>query len=618
MRRLAVLALLTPSLLLPFAGAARAAAPSSGDALLVVRDGVAYLGNADLSSTSATAYSVTPANAALSDFRASADGTRFTYVLRQPTGADFTSTTRIVVRDASARQVRTLDGQTGYVAADDVRGSFLETPSLTPDGNQAVWTIRTRGIPSLRRGLIATPGLGVSGVPNSKGLESPVALNNNLTMMALKDGTLVSLTPIGTRRVVTGLPAGSINSFSVSPDGSKVAYEHTSSGSRQLSIATLTPGTYPSYSAGPSTLLVDHYLPSAPAFSHDGTALYWSQGGDILTMPVTGGTPTNLTKDGTTPDESAVVGIHLEDTPAAPGSVTNLTATLGAAPALHWTLPADTDLSGVSLTRTAEGQSVARYVPAPLTSYQDLTLPFDPKKTWTYTLTTVDRSGHTSISSTQLTLQTRLANMVISSPTSQASSTAPFPVHMPVGTYNLSVRTNGTGPFVRIATGGTGSFVFGSDYGTTSKAGDSYTFRVQVFDDYGNGTPVTLQAPASVPFDDASFTYTGATQLITTAQAFLGKEHVLLDGSSVTFTGPRSNLITVMGALCGTCGSVDMYVNGRRVALAHTHIDMPAGYHYDRRQLMRFATVNFGLGPYTVKLVARGGKAIIDGIAFRR
>ena len=68
---------------------------------------------------------------------------------------------------------------------------------------------------------------------------------------------------------------------------------------------------------------------------------------------------------------------------------------------------------------------------------------------------------------------------------------------------------------------------------------------------------------------------------------------------------------------CGTCASLDVYVDGRRLGLAHTNYPTgPVGYHYDRQPLVSVA-MNGG-GSHTVTLVARGGNAIVDGLAFRR
>jgi hypothetical protein len=609
-RSVAVLVLLSSSLLVPTAEAA--VVPATGAAILIDRDGGVYKGDADLSDPQYDSANIdTTALSSGLDFRSSADGTRFVYVLREPGNTKGEVTTRIVVRDASGRLVRFLDGQRAYPGG---TGATLSTPSLSPDGNQAVWTIQTPNGMQLRRGLIPTSGRGVSDVPNSAGLTSPVALDNKLTMMAIRAGTLISLTPIGTKRVVSGLPAGAVSAFSVSPDGTQIAYEHAVSGGSAISIAPLTAGTYPSYSAGGSTVLVPHHAGTMPAFSHDGSRLYWSQDDDILMVPVAGGSATNLTN---TPEahETAVIGVLLDDG-TAPGPVTGLSVTLGPAPILHWSLPADTDLSGVSVVRTSDGKDTAvRYVPSPLAGYTREYLD-DPTTTYHYTVTAVDRSGHPATTKAMLSLQPRLAELTAYSPTSRFSSTADFDVLMPAGTYNLSVRTNGAGPFVRIATGGTGNFVFGQDYGTRSEPGDSLTFRLQVFDTYGNATPITLQPPAVVPYDDTAFSYAGPTTVISATKAFFGTEHVLHDGARATFRAV-GNKVTVMGARCRTCASLDVYVDGRRLGLAHTnYLAGPVGYHYDRQPLVSVA-MNGG-GSHTVTLVARGGNAIVDGLAFRR
>ena len=613
-RRLVPMVLLLPSLLVAAGAATASTAPSTGPVVLVVQDGNLVRGDADLTSTQLEERLTTVAGSGEAGLRPSADGSRVVYVLQQPPHGSTPLSTRVVVRDAGGRLVRYLDGQYDP----DARGAYLAEPALTPDGNQAVWTIRTPHGISLRAGLIATPGLGVRPIPNTLGLSSAVPLSNQLTMLALSDFTVVSVTHLGTRRVVTGLPAHGVNAFSVSPDGTRIAYSHFDSGFHQLSVAPLVPGSsYPSYSVGPSTLVVAHFTGDSAHFSQDGNRLYWGQDYDIWSVPTAGGGPTKLTN---TPDvhEFAATGALLDDgTP--PGPVTSPSVTLGERPVVRWTLPTDTDLSGVSLVRTAEGQPTkVRFVPAPLTSFTEEYPLLDTGTTYTYTLTAVDRSGHPAATKASISMQPRFADVVTSYPTSRDSSVPPFRVVMPVGTYNLSVRTNGTGDFVRIATGGSGNFVFGQDYGTTSRAGDSYRFRVQVFDQFGNATLPTVQPPAVVPYDDAALTYTGPTALLTASKAFLGSEHVLHDGATAGFTA-IGNKITVVGASCRTCGSLYLYVDGRLLGVAHTLFPYgPASYHHDRESLVSVAGPFVGNRAHTIRIVAHGGDVVVDGVAFRR
>jgi hypothetical protein len=617
MNRRLVPVLLALPLLVPLASPAQAAAPTSGPVTLVTHDGSLYTGSPDLSST-ALNQKIAPNDESFAyGLQASADGSRFAYALEDVTASPrFVS--RIGIRDAGGRLVRYLDLQRLTETESGASGTRVLGPSLSPDGNQVVYTVvnSLSGV-SLRKGLIAASGLGVSNVPNTKGLHSPVVLTNNLLVLALRNDTVVSVTPLGTRRVVTGLPTG-IAAIAVSPDRSTLAYVEGFGAGAKLTVAPLTAGTYPDYSAGTPTVLVSDFQGfGAPQFSHDGATLLWTQdtdaSTDVFSVPVTGGTPTNLTQTDDV-DEEEAVGALLDDG-TAPGPVTAPTVTLGEHPLLRWTLPADTDLSGVSVVRTAPGKPTqVRFVPAPLTSYSEASSLTDTGTTYHYAFTAVDRSGHAATTSPSLDMQPRMAGLRTAYPTSVESSVAAFPVHMPVGTYNLSVRTNGTGDFVRIATGGSGDFVFGKDYGTTSVAGSTYQFRVQVFDDFGNATSTRIPASAVVPYDQNGFTFTGPTASIGSTAAFLGTERVLRSGSEARFQ-TTGNTLLVIGARCGTCGVLDVFVDGRRISTTSTtYVGGVPGYKQDRQVLMRAFTYG---GTHKVVMRASGGDVILDGLAYR-
>jgi hypothetical protein len=621
MKRLAIAATVPTLLLVGLPATARADVAPDRPTLVFQTGGDLYKAAPDGTGRSRM-EKIAPDGAFISDTSASADGSRFTYVVGDVLGSQpghQLLRTRIGVRDAGGRlvgyvaQVETglgIDSQDGYVAND---------PALAPGANELVWTLAHAGTSVLKEQRV-TDTTAVT-LPYSSGLSA--AAWTGAGLLALKDNHLVAL-PTGQAPKVVHNQAAKVWSFRISPDGSTIAYRTDAD---ELVIAPLTLNSDGTATIGATTATVP--LDSAcddPQFSHDGQTLYFAvatseSDQDIFSVPVTGGTPTDLTNTPNT-DEDRPVGLLL-DNGVAPG------VPVLAGPArfgehgdllMRFRTGKQGDVSGVSIVRTAPGEPTkTRFVPGQLeSSYHDLSLySSNGGKTYTYTLRTVDRSGNVSAEAATLQAFPTYTVALVPPTTTYRSTSAPFRLHLLSGaSWNVSYRTNGTGPFVRWITGGTNPDpAFGLDGGTVARRGDSYMFRVQAFDAYGNDTEPRIVGTATVPIDQTQMTFTGATASIGAKQAFFGTERVLRPGASASFKA-TGNKLTVVAAVCSVCGILDVSVDGVHIGAADTY----SVERYERQDVYR-AFLN--PGTHHIVLTSRGKTlsrpdVILDGAAVRR
>ena len=551
------------------------------------------------------------------DLAASGDGSRLVYDQTDdlsPSDTTLTFRDRIQVRDVSGGLVRTADDRTTTINTDTftLHGSSVGAPVLSPDGGTVVWGVINFDLhaSALRRAAVAGgPATTISGGDEF----TPVGFANATTLIGTDlDGDLATL-PLagGATTKVTGAPAA-IGDASVASDGSEIAYLGGSNVT-DLVVAPLTSpgGTWTMGS--PTTLTTAMDTDKAPRFSQDGAALYWAQNRnsgdtDLFTIPTAGGTATALTNDSDTA-QTEPVGIARDS--VAPGAATAQPFTLaGTSATLHWTLPADADASGVQVHRTG-GTGGDKTVFAPGTSYVDTGLKVGT--TYTYELTTLDRSGNFATSSATRQLTAIAPFATLPDPTSTKYYLSPaFRAYFPTtGTYDVQVRTNGTGALAPWITNGSG----GTAVYSAAKAGYSYGLLETVKDGFGNASLPTGVGTAVVPYDQtrAAFSGTFVTQSIN--DRYFGSATILKTAGSAARLVVNGNRLQIVGERCTSCGVMDVYVDGTRVAGIDTRDTQ-------RRSRYVLYTRNLTAGAnHTIVIKARGTagrpNVVLDGFGVR-
>jgi hypothetical protein len=546
---------------------------------------------------------------------ASADGSRFAFVDTTYSSIGAPVRQKLIVRDVSGRQVRVVQ---------DVAWSatHFQTPALSPDGSVIVWTSinQTTHVRALVRANVA------SGGPTSIATGYGNAVFADPATLIVEDvaGPWYSLPVAGGTR--TALPTIPVEGWypTVSADLSHIAWAKDTTPvdsdifTGDIYVASLSvTGGVASVSAG--TKVATGLNNTSPAFSRDGlNVLYVKDDGDIgngaiYTSPANGsqtaGTPVATNGDvleqaiGTTDDGTA---------PAAVPDVS--TAVLkGTQATLDWALPGDADLSGTVLTRSPAfpGTTNARFVPANGHTFTDTGLTLGV--TYTYTISSVDRSNHYGTGVTR-TLTALAAAPTFADPISRTSTTTTFPVVF--GPYRSPSAVFTVDYF---GTGDPGWTNWVTDYANraasfTGVAGKSYTFRVQVKDGLGNSSPLVNSVRAVVPFDQTKATFTGGGNVYTSA-AYLGSLRKLwhtTDVARVTLTGNR---LQVVGSTCGTCGAFDIYDNGTWVAGVSTYGSVT------RLRQVLFTKYYSGIGTHSFSIKPRGTAGhpdvMLDGFAMR-
>ena len=560
----------------------------------------------------------------LSDLSASADGTRLVYVR-------YTAfKQQIVVRDMSTRQVR-------VVADKSLSDSlFVTTPVLSPDGTKVAWTefsLTENGYSiKLQRSSV---GEGPAAIATLAGYGALAYASNDVLLVQTAGGYNKSVPATGsTTTFMSGLPqdAGEV---AVSPDGTKVTWsEDTTPGFSDISTARVSAGTLTN-NGGTWTVASAHALSSTldneePAFSRDGSTVRWVQYdgdaglGEVLTRPYDASSAATTVASAADEIDVAVTAYPGSDS-SSPGTVTVLPATLdGTTTTIRWTLPADSDLSGVVIYRKQDATiEKSVFVAAPDVAYDDTEL--DLGATYTYEIRAIDRANHYGpVATRQVTAAQALPTFA--DPTSRTSTSASFPVTFgPVAaegvTFFVDYFPTGAATWIPWVTGDAArARTFGSAAATnvaqtTSTPGKSYTFRVQVKDAYGNASALTNSARAVVPWDQTKAEYDGGGNGYSSLY-FLGGFRKLWhenEGALVTLTGNR---LQVIGNTCGTCGRFMIFDGETVIGIVDTYGSVT------RVRQVLFTKYYAGAGgTHTFTIFAEGTPdrpdVVLDGFAMR-
>lgn len=631
---LALSAVAAASLVVPLAATSASAAPTGTEVQVFTatdanQDTGIYRRNADATVTTIAAPTT---GVDRSELTSSADATRFAYV---EDVYDSTSTlvrTRIVVRDMGGQTVRVVDD----LAAND-GDTELDTPALSPDGNTVVWTRVTHNNTttpafSLRKMALATS----TQVQLSSSLVGSAFLDaSTLLSQQSADGTFVTI-PLagGSTQPVQGAPDVNVQDVAVSHDGTKLAWSlDTTDYSANPVVATSTLQVADaSLSGGALTLsspraLVSTLDNTSPAFSPDDLQVRfvrWDGNtgpSDLYTVPTDGSTGETALGSTTAADEYEVETGVVDDGTAPGLTDTSAAFTLaGTSATIRWGLPADTDLSGVLVSRNG---GAARYYPAPVSSFVDTGLALGAS--YTYSFQSVDRSGNLAAASTR-SLTAATPGFAFTDPTSTGSVTAPFVVRFgPTSPssihWTVTYRLTTSSTFSSWVSGVAGAYRTFGVAGTTGVAsttatpGSTYQFRAFATDAYGNSTGTATSGAAVVPWDQTKATLSGGRNLAQSAD-YLGSVRVLNAAGNYARIGITGNRFSIIGQRCSTCGVFDVYDGSTRVAT----IDSRASSTQFR--VVLFTRYYSSVQAHTLTIRARGTagrpNVVLDGFAVRR
>lgn len=561
----------------------------------------------------------------LSDLSASRDGSRFVYLQTTMDSNGNPLRDQVVVRDVSGLGVRVVSD----VLESPTAGSY--SPAISPDGNTVVWSAFTAtGINLVK----AAAGAGGSTLVKA-GYFSPVFLDADTLLARNGAGSWETVPLAGGATNATTLPSNAYD-VTVSADGTHLAWsEDTTTGAATTSdvkTATLSV-TSGVATIGAATTVATGLENDAPSFSRDGSTVYFVKWdgeagpGDVWSTPAAGPS-TSAAATVTTVADELDVAIGTTDAANPPGDPTASPATLlGTSATLHWTLPVDADLSGVLISRALSGGATQKtfYWPAPLTAYTDTGLVLG--STYTYTITSVDRSGNLGATPATRQLTAVQAKPFAYSPTATRFTRTPFTVGfsasaVPSGVlWTVTYRTNSGATWYSWINGVAGtSRTFGSAAttginATSSYPGVTYQFRVSAVDAYGNSTPVATSTPEVVPFDQTKGSFSGGATYAMSS-AWLGSYRLMKVAGSyakVTLTG---NAFFLIGARCATCGVIEVYDGSRLVQVIDT-------YHattQPRQVIAAYGYPSVSTHTYTIKVRGTSGRpnVIIDGFGMRR
>ncbi|MCW2668760.1 MAG: hypothetical protein JWO27_657 [Frankiales bacterium] len=503
----------------------------------------------------------------------SRDGSRIAYLQDVYDSAGNLTHERLVVRDTStaatpgfSRVVSDLTPASG-----DVLDFF---PSLSPDGSTVVWSRIdfNANIPVVS--LMSAPVAAGAAAKVADGVSGAAFLDSQ-TLIGSTDSAVVTL-PVagGTQSPVAGLTTDD-GQFAASPDGTHVAWMRDTSPAAGNTFTAEVHVADVALASGVATLSADRKLASgvdalAPAWNADGSQVLYvvddvNGNGSVYSAPQDASAP--ATTFATPAGDTVGVGYAVTDA-TAPASATMLPATLaGTAATVRWSLPSDADVYGVELTRTAAGTATkVATVPTPATSYKDSGLVLG--KTYTYSAVVVDRSGNRSAGVTRQ-LTALGATATFPDPTSTTYFTSPaFRVYFPTpGTYTVQYRTNGTGSLTTWVNNASAS----SQVFSAAKAGSSYGLLMTRYDGFGNSTAATGLGTAVVPYDQTRASFTGSTATQALSGRYLGSATILKAAGAAARLVVNGNRLQVIGEKCASCGVMDIYVDGTRVAGVDTH-----------------------------------------------
>jgi hypothetical protein len=630
-RRLAAVTsavLAASALTLPVAQPAQAAAPTEKAFVVESVDGDFWTGlyTRPVPSGGRTAVVADPGLHHIYSISSSRDGSRVIYgQINYSRSTGEAVNRQIIVRDVSTRVVRVLD-----TLPYDPEWS-IGNPALSPDGTRASWDLHH--VPGYSPVHMRTANVGIGVVTTWKDGFSPHAfLDNDNLIVQTRTGVPYTV-PFagGTAHSVAGLP---VNAFevTVAPDGNSVAYaldvsSSTGPARTRITVAPLTSSNGIA-SLGAATTLTSGAHDFNPAYSTDGSKLFFvrdagteTASGDIWVVPADGSNPASVTA-ATGSDERDVV-ITTTDDGTPPGTpMFDVPFTLnGTSATLRWTLPNDSDLSGVIITPTT-GDSI--YVPAPRSYYvvKGLALGFQ----YTYTIRAVDRSNHSSVSTSDRSLRAIAPGAYFGDPTSTFSTKASFPVRFAVGDhgsekydvkylpYGGTLKTwveDAAGVNRTFGVAGNGTTV--AD--TSSVAGGSYRFAVKVTDPYGNTSGTVVSGQAVVPYDETKASYAGAS-LLHSSTAYLGSYRRMTSTSAYAKVTLVGNRLQVVGYRCSSCGSFAIYDGSTKVGTVSTYASSTVA----RAVLFTKTYAGNATHTFTIRPLGTAGHPAValDGFAMRR
>ena len=565
----------------------------------------------------------------------SQDGSRLAYMQRTLNSSGDPVSTQIVVRDVSDQLVRVVASVSETTGEDSA-------PSLSPDGNTVAWTnVSANGWALYRAGVgTGTPVLVKGGYKDGTFVDGSTLLAKNAS-----DNTWATVTLAG---VVAANSALDSNSFdvAVSEDGLHLVWAQdtsvstTSTSDIETATLSVTGGVA---TIGSPVQVATGLANEAPSFSQDGSKVYFIRwdgdtgNGDIWSAPTVpdGANPPAVSVVTATEDDYDVAIGTTDDGTAPNAAGTAVAAVLsGTSATVKWTLPSDADLSGVKLQRYAGVgtagtlQKTVAYLPTPASplsmSYVDTGLALGA--TYTYAVTTIDRSGNTGTAATR-SLTALAAAPTQADPTSTASTKASFPVTFAAtaptsAKFTVDSLVVGTTTWRRwvtavpgrIRTFGVASTTAGVA-STTSTPGTNYVFRVQVTDAYGNTSALVSGARAVVPFDQTKATLSGGTNYASSS-SYLGSFRQLKTTASYAKVVLTGNRLQVIGIKCAACGKFAIYLGSTKVATVDTYSSSTRV----RAVLYTATYTTVASRTYTIRPLATAGRPSVelDGFAMRR
>lgn len=564
-----------------------------------------------------TGARVSPVGVTVRDLRASQDGTRF-IDLEAYIDGNGDQVQRVVVYDISGNPLNTVTSSLSTVAE-------ITSPALSPDGTLAVWTRHIHGggatqmfAKNLASGAVSTLG---------NDLYHGLFVSPDTLIVRHFDGSGYWL-PLagGTPTQITPFPWQAVG-MTVSPDGHTVAWEHelgTLPSTADIMTATLTVNAS-GVSLGADTTWhqiatgQDNY---APAFSHDNATVFFIHAnngdtgfGQVMSVPTSGSSAPVAVSDAAL---GTVITQAVGEIPPAPvvplAQPSQLPAVLtGTSATIRFTNPGDDRVSQVRLIRTSPGlPTKTLFVPLPSTSVKDTGLVVG--KTYTYTLSSIDRGGNAAPGSPSFQLVAAGAQLTYADPTSTVYTGAPFAVRFGPGSpavlWTVDYRVNNAGSWKRWLTDVTTSIrTF-----TGGIPGATYQFRARATDGYSS-TPLVNGGLTVLPTDQSKATLYGGTT-VASKYAWLGSYRRLTTTTQyarVSLTGTR---LQVIAWRCSGCGSFAIYQGSVKIGTVSTY----ASSTKIRQVVFTKYWSTSATRTFTIRPLATSGHpaVLIDGFAMRR